>query len=211
MRKNRLIEEMNNVINKNNVLYSKCEELEKALVEKNQTIAELTSVNARITAENELLKAELASLNEMVKAENCDKSSNADIGFQEDATSTVADLVTPKSESGDKGPTLHENSAGEITPTFATTALMPESKIEAASQAIGRIVLKCAELCNTFASVGDINSKDLINLALGRTEVFKSEVLQLAIEIKDIDTLNSELAVKEAAVTEYFELLTNQL
>ena len=92
------------------------------------------------------------------------------------------------------------------------STLLANNKLDSASSAIGRVVLKCTEACNTFVSAGDINSKDLINLALGRTEVFKSEVLSLATSDNiSIDTFNAELCLKETSVIEYFELLLKQI
>lgn len=207
MRKNRLIEEMNKVIEKNNSLYSKCQELQTLLDERNNQIAELTASIAETNAVNDLLKAELqlksAALDEI-------RSDTATIVSKiEDTADTVAydvvddrEVTTHKSQQQDALPI--------IEPVMASTALIAEEKIKAASKAIGRVVLQCAELCNSFAAIGNVNSKDLINLALGRTEVFKSEVLQLATEGNSSEGIASELEDKENAVLEYFELLKSQ-
>ena len=208
MRKNRLIEEMNKVIEKNNSLYSKCQELQTLLDERNNQIAELTASIAETNAVNDLLKAELqlksAALDEI-------RPDTATIVSKiEDTADTVAydvvddrEVTTYTSQQQDALPI--------IEPVMASTALIAEEKIKAASKAIGRVVLQCAELCNSFAAIGNVNSKDLINLALGRTEVFKSEVLQLATEGNSSEGIASELEDKENAVLEYFELLKSQI
>ena len=93
-----------------------------------------------------------------------------------------------------------------------TTTVLPEFGLKAASAAIGRVVLKSAEVCNTFAAASDHNSKDLINLALGRTEVFKSELLELISSGSMSDErLDAEIKVRETDVIEYFDLLLKQL
>ena len=208
MRKNRLIEEMNKVIEKNNSLYSKCHELQTLLDERNNQIAELTASIAEINAVNDLLKAELqlksAALDEI-------RSDTATIVSKiEDTADTVAYDVVDDSEVTTYT-SQQQDALPIIEPVMASTALIAEEKIKAASKAIGRVVLQCAELCNSFAAIGNVNSKDLINLALGRTEVFKSEVLQLATEGNSSEGIASELEDKENAVLEYFELLKSQI
>lgn len=208
MRKNRLIEEMNKVIEKNNSLYSKCQELQTLLDERNNQIAELTASIAETNAVNDLLKAELqlksAALDEI-------RSDTATIVSKiEDTADTVAYDVVDDSEVTTYT-SQQQDALPIIEPVMASTALIAEEKIKAASKAIGRVVLQCAELCNSFAAIGNVNSKDLINLALGRTEVFKSEVLQLATEGNSSEGIASELEDKENAVLEYFELLKSQI
>ncbi len=208
MRKNRLIEEMNKVIEKNNSLYSKCQELQALLDEKNIQVAELTASIAEVNAVNDLLKAELqlksAALDEM-------STVTATVTYKTvDTADTVADSVAEDREAV-LPETQQKDTLPILEPVMASTALIAEEKINAASKAIGRVVLQCAELCNSFASIGNVNSKDLINLALGRTEVFKSEVLQLATEGNSAEDIAAELEDKEKSVLEYFELLKSQI
>lgn len=208
MRKNRLIEEMNRVIEKNNSLYSKCQELQALLDEKNIQVAELTASIAEVNAVNDLLKAELqlksAALDEM-------SAVTATVTYKTvDTADTVAESVAEDREAV-LPETQQKDALPILEPVMASTALIAEEKINAASKAIGRVVLQCAELCNSFASIGNVNSKDLINLALGRTEVFKSEVLQLATEGNSAEGIASDLEDKEKSVLEYFELLKSQI
>ncbi len=210
MRKSRLIDEMNNVIDKNNQLYSRCQELENTLNEKIKQVAELTAANAEIVAENELLKAELKNREVAVNA----TTTTFPVLEMSDVVSLANSENKPelrKQENSDSVIEEEVKQNEDLKPVFASTALIAEEKIKTASQSIGRVVLKCAELCNSFAAIGDINSKDLINLALGRTEVFKSEVLQLATDGKSAEHINDELVSKEKDVLEYFELLKNQI
>lgn len=208
MRKNRLIEDMNKVIEKNNSLYSKCQELQALLDEKNIQVAELTASIAEVNAVNDLLKAELqlksAALDEM-------SAVTATVTYKTvDTADTVADSVAEDREAV-LPETQQKDTLPILEPVMASTALIAEEKINTASKAIGRVVLQCAELCNSFASIGNVNSKDLINLALGRTEVFKSEVLQLATEGNSAEGIASDLEDKEKSVLEYFELLKSQI
>lgn len=83
--------------------------------------------------------------------------------------------------------------------------------VDMASEAIGSVVLKCSELCAHFAEVGGPNAKDLINLALGRTEVFKSEALSVIEAIDDITEISAELNKRMENTFDYFDLLKKQL
>ncbi|MBO5913035.1 MAG: hypothetical protein J6Q76_06165 [Clostridia bacterium] len=210
MRKKKLIEEMDFIIEKNNNLYNRCKELENKLHERSCQIDELTASIAEVVAENELLKSELKSKTVTDSVDCVNPFSVADIsGISkvDDSNSVNEDAEVNREESEASS---IKTSASNIEPVEYTSAFIAEEKIKAASKSIGRVVLECTKLCNTFAAIGDINSKDLINLALGRTEVFKSEVLQLATEKKSACDIENQLKSKEQAVFEYFELLKNQ-
>ena len=206
MRKKKLLAEMSVVIEKNNKLFERCQELEKSLNEKSNQVDELTASIAVVLAENNLLKAELQTKAQIVEINN-------DVNLSYDAPASpiilnndyAADISREEQVSNDS--VVLDDS---IEPVECTTSFIAEEKIKLASKAIGRVVLECTKLCNDFAALGDVNSKDLINLALGRTEVFKSEVLQLATEKRCADDIVNELESKEQAVAEYFELLKNQ-
>lgn len=85
------------------------------------------------------------------------------------------------------------------------------SGVDIASAAIGSVVLKCSELCAQFAETGGPNAKDLINLALGRTEVFKSDALAVIEAIDDISEISAELKIKMENTFDYFDLLKKQI
>jgi chromosome segregation ATPase len=85
------------------------------------------------------------------------------------------------------------------------------SGVDLASTAIGSVVLKCSELCAHFAETGGPNAKDLINLALGRTEVFKSEALSVIEAFDDISEISAELNKRMENTFDYFDLLKKQI
>ncbi len=210
MKKKKLIAEMNLVIEKNNKLFNKCQELENLLNEKINQIDELTASVAEVAAENELLKAELKSAAYNILQNGREPLNTADT--LEMLANINNDCVDVDFKNKEEEPVKVSTSytIEDIKPVECSTAFIAEEKIKVASKSIGRVVLECTKLCNTFATIGDINSKDLINLALGRTEVFKSEVLQLATDGKTANSIECELNSKEQAVFEYFELLKNQ-
>lgn len=210
MNKTKLIEEMNKVIEKNNRIFAKCRELEASLEEAKAQIERLTLENAALKAENELLNmAKELNRNVPEAVVNAEEQPSSDL---DDA---FAEPTVEEAVNGD----IAEPAEPTVTHTLPTidngsitTTVLPEFGLKAASEAIGRVVLKSAEVCNTFASSSDHNSKDLINLALGRTEVFKSELLELISSGSMSDEcLEAEIEVRETDVTEYFDLLLKQL
>ncbi len=94
---------------------------------------------------------------------------------------------------------LHAAAAGSV------------KEIDAGSRVIGEVVVRCALLCNEFTERGGGNAKDLVNLALGRTEVFKSEVLSAVTDGGDNISLQEKLDQLKNSVFEYFELLRSQI
>ena len=213
MNKTKLIEEMNKVIERNNRLFTKCRELEAKLEEDMAEIERLTLENAALKAENELLN--MAKELERYSAEpvadvEARPSAQPDDAFSEPTVEESADNVA--TETAESSEPMVKHTLPTVDNDSITTTVLPEFGLKAASAAIGRVVLKSAEVCNTFAAASDHNSKDLINLALGRTEVFKSELLELISSGSMSDErLDAEIKVRETDVIEYFDLLLKQL
>ena len=200
MRKKMLINEINGVVARNNELFSKCRELESSIDAKDTLINSLKLQVEELKAENEILRSEYFS----------PKPTTVDECVEEDTViikNDVDDIETNEVFSQSANTSVSDESVKE---TLEFKPIFNESVLKISSSAIGRVVLKCAELCNTFANENNINSKDLINLALGRTEVFKSEVLQLASQEMSEELLLAELKLKETEILEYFEMLLKQ-
>ncbi len=223
MRKSALEKQINIVIEKNNDLFSKCNELEQKLSEKENVIQELEREIESIKTEKQSLINELSELkasassffieNDAVEdaiLHDSDNESDVEQGSEIQSNTTSESLTDI---SIDENKEIHDIDKIQIDNiSNLKSTLLANNKLDSASAAIGRIVLKCTEVCNTFVSAGDINSKDLVNLALGRTEVFKSEVLALATSNDiSIDMFNAELCLKETSVIEYFDLLLKQI
>ena len=200
MRKKKLINEINGVVARNNELFSKCRELESSIDAKDTLINSLKLQVEELKAENEILRSEYFS----------PKPTTVNECIEEDTViikNDVDDIETNEVFSQSANTFVSDESVKE---TLEFKPIFNESVLKISSSAIGSVVLKCAELCNTFANENNINSKDLINLALGRTEVFKSEVLQLASQEMSEELLLAELKLKETEILEYFELLLRQ-
>lgn len=193
MRKKKLINEINGVVARNNELFSKCRELENAVDAKDTLINSLKLQVEELKAENEILRSEYFS----------PKPTTVDENIEEDTVIIKSDIEETETED------VYSQSVN-TTEKVEYKPILNESVLKISSSTIGRVVLKSAELCNKFASDNNINSKDLINLALGRTEVFKSEVLELTTQDISEELLFAELNLKETEILEYFELLLRQ-
>lgn len=222
MRKSALENQINIVIEKNNTLFAKCNELENQIFEKDKRIQELLREIEGIKRENQALSDEIAEMKANVQNNNSDNNSVRDelpqlSNYQDNVEITEeksqVENVIQTDDNIDEIKTVHSIEELDIdNVSNLKSTLLANNKLDSASSAIGRVVLKCTEVCNTFVTAGDINSKDLVNLALGRTEVFKSEVLSLATSNDiSIDMFNAELRLKETSVIEYFELLLKQI
>jgi len=53
------------------------------------------------------------------------------------------------------------------------------NEINYASAQIGKVIVKISDFCNTMVSTNNPDVRELINLALGRGEVFKSDVMSV--------------------------------
>lgn len=229
MRKSALIKEIDELIEKNGILFTKCRELETVINEKNAVVSELEEKIELLTAENQQLKNSAASCPMPLSAEVKEVVSSASADNETEVAENKEPTENLLSRIEDVSETKADNDNGSVVelpcdfdveqqPVIFTAASEStqitepaETAMKLASEAIGRVVIKSAQLCNEFAAEGNQNSKDLINLALGRTEVFKSEALSLvSTEEMSDERFEAELRSREAAVNEYFELLSRQ-
>ena len=201
------------------------------MVKKNDDLfRELTSVNRKheeskaligsLMAQNEQLQKELDAKAVEIEALETQLKSREEL-YQNEKT------VQPDSEACESDVTeaLSNVDEAEAVDIMSHSPVTPERKphkieeitadygaaVEIASASIGDVVLKCTELCALFAENGGSNAKDLVNLALGRTEVFKSEALGIIEESEDVSYIIRELECKKRNALEYFDLLKKQV
>ncbi len=210
LNKKKFAEQVELLVSKNNELYSDNVALSNELEKKNKIIADLNNKLAELTAEIDCLNAKLS------ETQNNSTTENGAVDVQEPLCDVEeVDFQNNDINSDSVDSLKQEVSVNEVK---ATAFSVPEPKIievepniADASVVIGKAVLKCAEVCNLFTSHGGPNAKDLVNLALGRTEVFKSEILSIVSENGDFASNEIEINAKLSALDEYFELLKKQI
>lgn len=197
LRKKELLLTLKNYIEKNTELESRMQELLKAneeVVKKSEELLKRAENAEKAIAE---LKLKLASVN--VADEQVADSEEETIEPEE-----VVERNTPVY----REPLETEDGIIDVT---EIENIPVNREMQYASEAIGDIVVKCATLCNEFAKQGGPTCRELINLALGRTEVFKADCLTIA-------SSNTSFSVKKECVDrikadteDYFESLRAQL
>ncbi len=78
------------------------------------------------------------------------------------------------------------------------------------AQIIGKVVVAAAECCNSIATSGSADNKELINLILGRTEVAKAEVLKITENISDFEVAKTLMDSELSTACDYFESVKAQ-
>ncbi len=188
--KKKMINEINSLIEKNNELFNQITSLSKLVESKDAIITELETKVKDL--ELALSDAKIRNLTFVNENENKEDINTLHNDFQDENVSENVETVE----------TIETEYMGETGQS---------ESLKSASSVIGMIVLECASLCNEFTDFGGQNAKDLVNLALGRTEVFKSEILNIMTENDDFSLVKSEVDLRVAEIREYFDLLRKQL
>lgn len=79
-----------------------------------------------------------------------------------------------------------------------------------AAAVIGEVVVSSTELCNYFVSTNNNNAKDLINLAVGRVEMFKNQTMKLLDEEDSKENFKLRLQILVNEINDYFSSLKAQ-
>lgn len=105
---------------------------------------------------------------------------------------------------------LPNETLSESEPVEQESEVVLSKEIEYGSKIIGEIVMKAALASNKLAELGKKNTKELLNLILGRTEVAKAEILNIVSsemsfsgKVQTIDSVADE-------ANEYFESVLEQ-
>lgn len=147
----------------------------------------------------EIPKVEAAP--EVVQISQCqaeEKNYETEQPQTEEATLSQVESAVPKTES--KESMMKQKSEIKLS-----------SEIEYAASVIGEAVIEVTKVCNKIAANGSENTKELVNLALGRNEVLKSEILQiLTLEISFEQKQNLIQSEKTKAY-DYFNSILAQM
>ena len=89
-------------------------------------------------------------------------------------------------------------------------ALMSE-EMEIGAKIIGEAVIEAAKVCNTITEKGGENSKELVNLVLGRCEVLKAEILAIVLCEVNLQQKQEMMQTERAAAYDYFNSILAQI
>lgn len=206
MNKKSILAEIERLVGKNDALYSeknelnkRNDELKKALEASEKRINEL---QAELIEKDALISELRASLSDEIENKIVAEATDNEVHEIEEKADYIE---TSKPNLSDMYASRSKHEADKECPVDYGDGVRLASKI------IGEAVKKCTELCAEFAENGGSNAKDLINLALGRTEVLKSEALSVIEEAEDISSLGAQLKARLKSTLDYFELLKRQI
>lgn len=198
MNKKQLFEEINFLLRQNKELYEKYNALLSKDNSETNTLSEKLELLAK---ENEALKAEINEL----------KNSPAEAPKTEEKNEeTEKPLEKIETEEKEPKTTEPKNVYENITPVSGEIAGNKDLNIDFASKTIGDAVVLCAKVCAELKNYAPNVSKDLVNLALGKTELFKNEIMEIVLSGADTDLLTAQINTKLSELKEYFELLKHQ-
>ena len=213
MRKKALLEQIDALIKKNDELYKDNVCLANELEKKKEIIKELQK-KADSPAETVTCFPAMAP-DQLAVSETESESEKQQLIPDIIMTEENGDPVLPLqdetayiSDNGEDETVAEPEPQTGISETFAN---LPQSDVDLGSRAIGEVVVRCASLCNDFTASGGQNAKDLVNLALGRTEVFKSDILSLVSDGGDDRLTAEKIGQLKNSVFDYFDLLKEQM
>jgi len=204
-------EELYNMLKENEAtgasLKKRVDELMIMLGAKDFEINELKAKVEELETENKNLKsfnAKASVINNAATAETVlEQEQIEENEIQSEATIDVIEEKTAQ----------EETSIAEEVPAvkYINTESLQDDISKYAAKAISNISLKAAMLSNTLALSQNPNSKDLLTLTLGRSEVFKQKVFEVTKTAISFDTAKASINLLEAETIEYFEQLKAQL
>ena len=98
-----------------------------------------------------------------------------------------------------------ENQASEQEPVVS-------EEFEYAASVIGKTVVKSTKVCNELALTnGEIDTKELVNLVLGRTEVLKAEILKILNSDNDFEQKKDLMQKEQNDAYDYFDSIKAQI
>ena len=209
MPKKSLLIEIETLVKKNNDLYDELTATKRKYEESKALVATLLQRTEELQKELEARCSEVTELKVALEAVPEKDLSVVDNADEDKDLSETVELAGKTHESVDvfSGAPEVDEQIGESISADVDYGVA----VELASAAIGEVVLECTELCAFFAENGGSNAKDLINLALGRTEVFKSEALCIVEESEDTANIVELLGEKKKSTLDYFDLLKKQV
>ncbi len=175
-------------------------ELMKRLSDLVLTIEKLNKTVKQLKAENEelLLKIEKLEKNKTVPAPEAISATAV-----EQATETV-NAATPES----KGFTVRV--VDEVELTEASVSDEELNPMEYGAVIIGKITVESAKCCDVITKNGGSNIKELLSLVMGKSELAKAEILNIAMSDDDDTAKKEKIDAELLETTDYFKSVSKQ-
>ena len=106
---------------------------------------------------------------------------------------------------------LQIDNIGEVQEMEEKKTIELSAELEYAASVIGEAVIESAKVCNKLTAEGDENTKELVNLVLGRNEVFKSEILQILSLETSFEQKQNLIQSEKTKAYDYFNSILAQM
>ena len=84
-------------------------------------------------------------------------------------------------------------------------------EMEMGAKVIGKVVVEAAKICNQITEKGGEDSKELVNLVLGRCEVLKAEILAISCSEVGFEQKVNMMKSEQDAAYDYFNSILAQI
>ncbi len=169
-------------------------ELMKRLAELVATVEKLNLKVKELTAENSELKKKIEAL-ETANNDNIDKS-----------TLSVADEQAAEADCF----TVRVVDEVELSDSSDSEPVLSNDALEYGAAVIGKITVESARYCDTVSALGGSDLKDLLGLIMGKSEVCKNEILNIAISELSIESKREMIDSQFNEALEYFKSVSEQ-
>ena len=215
MQKKQLMLELRGALDKEVILSNEISRLSEQLADAERQRAELDERIAKLEATNAKYAETIALLTAEKDSENTPNENITEPASDAEEGETVAapaeeaiefeELPTEDTVVEEK-----EADAPKKLDLSAFDKLTVSAEMEYASEMIGKTVVKCASVCNDFAKLGGVRARELINLSLGKTEVFKADCLTIASSDAPLETKKQYIDRIYRDTDLYFDSLRKQ-
>ena len=84
-------------------------------------------------------------------------------------------------------------------------------EMEIGAKVIGQVVIEATKVCNQISESAADNSKELVNLVMGRCEVFKAEILAIVGCEVNLEQKTAMMETEREAACDYFNSILAQI
>lgn len=152
-------------------------------------------------------------LNEKIRYKNSKQISFANYDFK-DEVYDYSSYINEQKEQEDMLDDFIDIQSNEVEtePQDSNQESLLSEEFEYAASIIGKTVVESTKTCNELALInGKVDTKELVNLILGRTEVLKAEILKILNSDNDFEAKKDLMQKEQAEAYDYFNSIKAQI
>ena len=175
----------------------------KLIAKLNELVDTMNSLNREIVSlrrENDELRAAIALFeNNSVGVKNVEIKPEADLSQQGFTVNT--EVLSEKTV----------EVAEEAEAEEAEAVVLQDNSMEYGSQIIGKIIVESAKFANSLSESAGENKKELVNLIMGKAEVAKAEIFNIATSDMADENKKEMIDSQLQEATDYFKSVAAQI